>query len=393
MPGPLAGLKVLDFTTLLPGPYATMLMADMGADVLRIQSGSRPDITLLMPPYIPNTNIGACAAYLGRGKRSMTLNLKDERGVQVVRRLLEHYDVLVEQFRPGVMAAFGLDYESVRKINPRAIYCSLTGYGQAGPMYMRAGHDINYLSRAGLMSYSGRRDSGPCLSGMQIADVAAGSMNVVIGVLAAVVSRNGTGRGQYVDVAMTDGSVAFNALTGSMFLVDGVQYGFEEFLLNGGYLYDFYETSDGGYMSVGSLEPKFFEAFCRAIGRPDLVAGTVQPPDPAKVKDEVRRIFKSKTRDQWTEIFGRTDACVEPVLSLEEALSQPQAKERGWLVEVELPNGQRVRQLASPIKFSETPLHHGPAGVPADTHTREVLLELGYREEEIDTYRQEGVFS
>lgn len=394
MAGPLSGLKILDFTTLLPGPYASMMMADMGAEVLRILSKSRPDLNAMMPPFIPGANVSAIAAYLGRGKRCINLNLKIKHGVEIVRQLVEKYDIVFEQFRPGVMAAFGLDYESLKKINPHIIYCSLTGYGQNGPMAKRAGHDINYLSLSGLMSYSGRKDTGPVLTGMQIADVAAGSINAVLGILAAVISRNNTGEGQHVDVAMTDGSVAFNAMVGAAFLADSShQPGREEFLLNGGSLYDFYETKDGQYMSVGGLEPKFFEAFCKTIGRPDLISGGVSPANLSNIKSQIREIFKKKTRDEWTTLFDKTDACVEPVLSLEEALNHPHAKERGLIVDVELPNGKKVRQPATPIKFSKTPCTYTTTGVAGGVHTREVLLDLGYSEEDIEEFEKTGLFS
>ena len=189
MAGPLQGLKILDFTTLLPGPYATMMLADMGAEVLRVVSGTRLDLTTLLPPFIGKENISAILAYLGRGKKSLTLNLKDPRAITIVQQLLAEYDILIEQFRPGVMAKFGLDYDSLKERLPRLIYCSLTGYGQTGPMADRAGHDINYLARSGLMAYSGRKETGPVLTGMQIADIASGSYNSAVGILAAVVHR------------------------------------------------------------------------------------------------------------------------------------------------------------------------------------------------------------
>jgi alpha-methylacyl-CoA racemase len=392
MAGPLQGLKILDFTTLLPGPYATMILADLGAEVLRVVSRTRPDLTALMPPFLPGTNLSAGAAYLGRGKRSLSLNLKDPRGVHIVHRLLERYDILIEQFRPGVMARFGLDYASLKDRFPSLIYCSLTGYGQTGPLASRAGHDINYLSRSGLMSYSGRRETGPVLTGMQIADIAAGSYNAIIAILAAVVHRRRTGQGQHLDISMTDGMVAFTALVGAAFLADGREPGREGHVLNGGSLYDFYETQDGQYLSFGGLEPQFFEAFCRAIGRPDLIEGGVMPPNVNKVKEEVRAIIRSKTRDQWMEIFKDWDACVEPVLSLEEAMNDPLVRDREMVIQLELPGGGRVRQPAQPIKFSATPPKYGPVGVPAGTHNREVLMELGYDPEEIDAFEQTGLF-
>ncbi|MGZ3607740.1 MAG: CaiB/BaiF CoA transferase family protein [Syntrophales bacterium] len=393
MPGPLSNLKILDFTTLLPGPYATMALADMGADVLKIVSGSRPDVVAYIPPFIPGTKMSAAFAYLGRGKRCMTLNLKDSRATKIIHQLVADYDILIEQFRPGVMAKFSLDYQSLKKVKPSLIYCSLTGYGQTGPLRDRAGHDINYLSRSGLMSYSGKRDAGPSLVGMQIADVASGSNNAVIGILAAVVHRDRTGDGQHVDISMTDGMIAFNAMFGAGFLVDGQDLARETTLLNGGSLYDFYETKDGQYMSFGGLEPQFFAAFCETIGMPELIPGGVQPKDCTNIKKRVQEIFKTKTRDEWTQLFKKVDACCEPVLSLTEALNDPLAIERGMVVEVDLLDGKKVRQLAGPIKFSETIPEYKTAGTPPGLHAKEVLLKLGYKEEEIEAFEKTGLFS
>ena len=393
MSGPLSNLKILDFTTLLPGPYATMALADMGAQVLKVVSGSRPDVVAYIPPFVPGTKMSAAFAYLGRGKRCMTLNLKDGRAIKIVHQLVADYDIVIEQFRPGVMAKFSLDYESLKKVNPSLIYCSLTGYGQTGPLRDRAGHDINYLARSGLMSYSGKKDTGPSLTGMQIADVASGSNNAVIGILAAVVHRTNTGKGQHIDISMTDGMIAFNAMFGAGFLVDGQDLARENTLLNGGSLYDFYETKDGQYISFGGLEPQFFGAFCETINMPELIPGGVQPKDGVNVKKRVREIFKTKTRDEWTELFKKVDACCEPVLSLTEALNDAYATERGMVVEVGLPDGKKVRQLASPIKFSETIPEYKNAGTPPGIHTKEVLLELGYSREEIEAFEKTGLFS
>ncbi|MBU3931251.1 MAG: CoA transferase [Proteobacteria bacterium] len=393
MAGPLKGLKILDFTTLLPGPYATMTLADMGAEVLRIVSGSRPDVVDFMPPSLPGTNLSCATAYLGRGKRCMALNLKDPRAKGIVQKLVAEYDILIEQFRPGVMARLSLDYGTLKASNPGLIYCSLTGYGQTGPLKDRAGHDINYLARSGIMSYSGRKASGPCLTGMQIADIASGSNNSVIGILAAVIHRQRTGEGQHVDVSMTDGAVAFNAVSGAAFLVDGTENRREEGFLNGGSLYDFYETKDGQYLSFGGLEPQFFAAFCETIGRPDLIAGGVMPPELPRVKEEVREALKTKTSDEWMALFAKVDACVEPVLALGEALADPHVSARGLVVEVDLPGEGTVRQLGHPIRYSATPPEYRSAGVPAGTHTREVLRELGYTDAEIEKFEKTGLFN
>ena len=393
MPGPLKELKILDFTTLLPGPYATMALADMGADVLRVVSRSRPDVVAYIPPLIPGIDLSAAFVYLGRNKRCMTLNLKDSRAVRIIHQLITHYDILIEQFRPGVMAKFDLDYGSLNKVNPSLIYCSLTGYGQTGPFRDRAGHDINYLARSGLMSYSGKKEGGPSLASMQIADVASGSDNAIIGILAAVIDRNRTGKGQHIDVSMTDGVIAFNAMFGAGFLVDGKEPLREQTLLNGGSLYDFYETKDGEYLSVGSIEPQFFAAFCKVINCPDLVPGGIEPPDIEKVKKRVKEIIKTKTRDEWVEEFSKVDACVEPVLSLSEALNNVYAKERDLVVDVEIPGGGKVRQLACPIKFSKTSPESKQAGTSPGVHTKDVLLELGYSEKEIEVFDKTGLFS
>jgi crotonobetainyl-CoA:carnitine CoA-transferase CaiB-like acyl-CoA transferase len=370
-----------------------MTLADLGAEVLQIVSGSRPDLTAFWPPFIPGTKISSASAMLGRGKRSMTLNLKDQRATEIVGKLIADYDILIEQFRPGVMERLGLGYETLSRKNPALIYCSLTGYGQTGPMKNRAGHDINYLSRAGVMSYSGRKKTGPVLTGMQIADVASGSNNSIIGILAAVIHRQNTGEGQHIDVSMTDGVVAFNTFVSAALLTDGRGPGYETELLNGGSLYDFYETKDGGYLSFGGLEPQFFSAFCEVIGRPDLIAGGVAPPELPRVKEEVGAIIKTKTKNEWMALFAKVDACVEPVLPLEEALSDPQTMARGMIIETQLPGGGKVKQIGHPVRYSATPPEYGPSGFPAGAHTKEVLYSLGYQEAEIEEFARTGLFA
>ncbi|MCX5847984.1 MAG: CaiB/BaiF CoA-transferase family protein [Deltaproteobacteria bacterium] len=393
MPGPLNGLKILDFTTLLPGPYATMMLADMGAEVLRILSGSYPDMASFLPPFLPCSDLSCNLAYLGRGKRCLNLNLKMTSAVEIVHRLIKKYDIVIEQFRPGVMAKLGLGYEDLKSVNPSLIYCSLTGYGQTGPLKSKAGHDINYLARSGLMDYSGTKDKGPSLTGMQIADVASGSNNSVIGILAAVIHRKDTGKGQHIDISMTDGVMAFNAMTAATYLAGAAEPQREQEFLNGGSLYDFYETKDGRYISFGGLEAQFFAAFCRVIGREDLLPYGIITPDLEKVKKEIREIFLQKTRDQWTEIFSQVDACVEPVLSLAEAIADENTLAREMVVEFSLPSGEKLKQIANPIKFSATKLEYRFMGCPAGTHSREVLLEIGYTEEQIRDYEKEGILN
>jgi alpha-methylacyl-CoA racemase len=395
MAGALEGLKILDFSTLVPGPYATMCLADLGADVLRIKSGTRPDVVDYLPPFLPGTELSAVTAQLSRNKKVMTLNLKDPRAVDVIHQLLGEYDIIIEQFRPGVMAKLNLDYESLKKVNPRLIYCSLTGYGQTGPMRDRAGHDINYIAMSGVASYSGKKESGPPLIGIQVADIASGSNNAIIGILSAVIYRERTGNGQHIDVSMTDGMIAFNSfMQGASYLVNGKEIGMEENLLNGGSLYDYYETQDGRYLSFGGVEPQFFKAFCQTIGRPELAAGGVEPENVDQIKEEIRDILKTMTLDEWMELFNAADACVEPVLSLGEVLEGPLVKERGMVVDVPGPNGTKVKQIANPIKFSESIPQYRHIGIPlSEANTEEVMKNLGYSQEEIKEFGKTGLFS
>lgn len=383
--GALDGLKVLDFSTLLPGPYATLMLADLGAEVLKISSRDKYDLVVHWPPKLENTDTTAAAAWLGRNKKTIFLNLKKAEAVEAVKRLVLEYDIVVEQFRPGVMAKLGLSYELLSQVNPKLIYCSLTGYGQSGPLKDRAGHDINYMSRSGVMASAGRKATGPVLTDMQIADVAVGSMNSVIGILAAVHHRERTGEGQFIDVAMLDGMVPFNSMDGACFLAGAPAPEREGQMLNGGAVYDFYETADGGYMSVGSLEPKFFAALCNAMQRPEWADGTILKTNLPLVKETFRAKFREKTRDEWTEIFSHWDACVEPVLTLEEAVKDAHINERGMLPEVVLPQdpAQRVRQLGCPIKLSACPAQYRHAGYPEGWHTVEILSRMGYSTEEI----------
>jgi crotonobetainyl-CoA:carnitine CoA-transferase CaiB-like acyl-CoA transferase len=395
LPGALEGLRVLDFSTLLPGPFATMILADMGAEVLRVISSSRPDLVSISPPYIPGTEISAAEGQLGRNKRLMTINLKAPRAIEIIHRLIDKYDILIEQFRPGVMAKFKLDYDSLKMVNPDIIYCSLTGYGQTGPMKSRAGHDIDYIARSGVASYSGSKEKGPILGGMQIADLAAGSNNAVMGILAAVIYRNSTGKGQHIDISMTDGMIAFTGYYGAGFLVDGKNLELEGGLTYGGSLYDYYRTKDGQYIAFGGLEPQFYTNFFKVINRPDLIPGGVMPDNVYEVKKEIRTIILTKTKDEWMILFNATDACVEPVMTFSEVFSDALVKERGMVVEVPLPNGGTVRQVAFPIKFSESQPSYRRVGVSikSGTHTKEVCRELGYSENEIEEFERTGLFS
>lgn len=354
MPGPLQSLKVLDFSTLFPGPYATMMLADMGADVLRVEAPGRLDLTRVMPPH--DDGVSTAHTYLNRGKRSLGLNLKDAASVETVKQLVGEYDVVVEQFRPGVMDRLGIGYEALKAVNPRLIYCAITGYGQTGPYKDRAGHDINYLALAGVSSHCGRQDSGPPPMGIQIADVAGGSHHAVMGILAAVIHRQQTGEGQFVDISMTDAAFALNAMAGAACLAGGVEQTPESALLNGGSFYDYYQTADGRWLSVGSLEPQFLARLCEVIGKPELQSfGLSQNPDHQQaLKSALKEAIAEKALAEWQAVFAGQDACVEPVLTVSEAAEHPQLKARDMVIEVPKGDGRTQRQIGHPIKFEKT---------------------------------------
>jgi crotonobetainyl-CoA:carnitine CoA-transferase CaiB-like acyl-CoA transferase len=388
MPGPLASLKVLDFTALLPGPFATMALADMGAAVARVESPTRPDMVRFLPPYDGDSS--AWHSVLNRNKRSLALDLKQPGAAGVIRRLVTDggYDIVIEQFRPGVMDRLGIGYESLRAANPALIYCALTGYGQTGPLRDRAGHDNNYLALSGALSYSGRRDSGPPPLGIQVADVGGGALGALVGLLAAVVHRAATGDGQFVDVSMFDMMVAWQAHLISHHLVAGETPEPETMALNGGRAYDLYEAADGRWLSVGSLEPKFWEGFCAAIGRPDLIAPGLglDEAGQAWVKAETRAAIAARPLAEWMAVFAPLDVCVEPVLTVPEMLAQPQIADRGLLVDVPRPGGGTQRQIASPWRFSGGAAEYRHAGAALGAHTAEILREAGFTQSEIEAY-------
>ncbi|PCJ45962.1 MAG: carnitine dehydratase [Moraxellaceae bacterium] len=390
MSGPLTSLKVLDFSTLLPGPFGTMILADMGADVIRVESLTRPDMVRMMLPQ--EHGVSAAHGYLNRSKKSLGLDLKKPGAVELIKTLVKDHDIVVEQFRPGVMDRLGVGYEALKAANPDVIYCSITGYGQTGPYKDRAGHDMNYLSIAGVMAYNGRKTTGPAPMGLQIADVAGGSYHGVMGILAAVIHRQQGGGGQYIDVSMTDAAFSMQALAAPAALGGGLPPELETTLLNGGSFYDCYETSDGRYFSVAGLEPQFFAQFCQAIGHPEWASrGLVVVPEQVEaLKNDIAQEIKSKTYQEWSDIFVVLDSCTEPVLSFEEACRHPHIIARELLVDVPAGEKQVQRQMASPIKFSKTQQKYSRIGARLGEHTVEILKASGFSEIDIAALKEAG---
>lgn len=389
----LSGIRVLDFSTLLPGPYASMMLADLGADVLRIESPSRVDICDVLPPF--DGEHSTAHSYLHRSKRSIALDLKKQECIEIIKRLVLKYDVVLEQFRPGVMDRLGIGYEALKEINPGLIFCSITGYGQDGPYRDRPGHDINYLSIAGISSYTRRADASPLPLGIQVADVAGGSYHAVMGILAAIVHRQMNGVGQSIDVSMTDAAFSMNAMAGAAYLGGGVEPEPESSLLNGGGFYDYYRTKDERYISIGSLEPQFLKRVCESAGHPELIElGLDQNLQNQKIlKMKLADIIGSMTYEHWVDLYQNVEACVEPVLTFSEAVQHPQIKARKMVVDVPSADKKKTqKQLAFPIKFSDSTPVYKHMGCGTGEHTDEVLLELGFEKDAIEQMRQSGLF-
>lgn len=389
----LKGLKILDFSSVLPGSLATKIFADYGAEIIHVESSRKIDLMRMMPPYNEDQE-SYVHQYVNRSKRSISLNLKEPEAAELIKMLIKKYDIVIEAFRPGVMKRLGLDYDSLKEVNPKLIYCSITGYGQSGPYRNRPGHDNNYLSVAGVLEHSRLREKKPVAMGIQIADIAGGSMHAAVGVLAAVVYREKTGEGKYIDISMTDAVFSMNALYGAAFLGSGHLPKPEEEILNGGTFYDYYQTKDGRYFSVGSLEPQFRKILCEALDIPELIQSTFNDSSytQKRFKEAVTDAFLLKNFDEWLEIFNEDfHGCVEPVLTIEEACAHPQIKARDMLIEVPINDGTTQKQIGAAIKFSQVEPTYKFVGAKLGEHTDEILLECGLTVEQISTLRKKGV--
>jgi alpha-methylacyl-CoA racemase len=381
--GALDGVRILDLTRLLPGGFCTLLLADMGAEVLKVEDTAGGDYIRWMPPYYGGEDEqreGTASAYflaLNRNKRSLRLNLKDERGRDVLLRLVEDYDVVVESFRPGVMDRLGVGYEALRARNPRVIYCPISGYGQDGPLTGRSGHDTNYLALNGLLGLTGRRGGPPIQSAGQIADLGGGGLMAAVGILAALHERERSGEGQLVDISMTDGALSWLAMVSARYFAEGRLPRRGEPELAGGIACYFpYETKDGQWVSLGALEPKFWQNWCNGVGRPDLIEKQFEHPD-SDAGAEIAAVFRERTRDEWTAFAGEHDCCLEPILDLDEVLDSELVQARGMVVELDQPGIGPVKQVGAPIKLSRTPADTTGAAPALGADTDEVLREIG----------------
>ena len=389
---PLQDVRVLDLSRLLPGGFCSLMLADFGAEVLKVEDTGTGDYVRWSPPYYEGAQESAKSALylaLNRNKRSIRVNLKEERGKEVLRRLARDYDVLLESFRPGVLERLGVGYETLRAENPGLVYCAITGYGQDGPYRDRSGHDINYLGLVGVLGLTGDRDGPPVQPAGQIADIGGGALMAAFGVLAALHERDRSGEGQLVDVSMADGALSWLAMVAGRYFADGVVPRRGDLELAGRLVcYRPYACKDG-HVTLGALEPKFWRAWCRGVGREDLIDKQFEAPG-TDVHADVEAIFLERTREEWSVFASRHDCCLEPVLELDETLSSELVRSREMVVELDQPGAGSVRQLGVPVKLSRTPgtaRAHGPV---LGEHTREVLASLGYSEQEATALEESG---
>jgi len=379
----LQGIRVLDLTRLLPGAFCTLLLADMGADVVKVEVPGTGDYMRWYPPLRDGQSVLFNA--LNRNKRSLTLNLKSEIGRELFLDLAAHADVVVEGNRPGVMDRLGLGWSVLRERNQSLVMCSITGYGQDGPYSLRAGHDLNYMAIAGALSLNGRQGEGPHPLAVQVADIGGGGQAAAVAILGALLSVARGDEGRYLDVSMTDGALSWLAVPLAQVQTQGpIPRGMHR--LTGRYAcYGVYECADGRFLSVGALEPKFWRALCEALGRPDLVEqqyaeGEAQE----RLRSDVASVFATRSRDEWAQALGGLDVCCEPVLELEEVADHPQIRARGLVVE--RPTGLEVTPA---VRFGADWRRKGPPRLGAGT--ADVLAEVGVDAARLEELQGAGV--
>ncbi|UJR79064.1 CaiB/BaiF CoA transferase family protein [Sandaracinus amylolyticus] len=382
---PLSGLRILDLSRLLPGPFASMILADLGAAVDKVEDPSGGDYLRFMPPMVGDagkgTPMNAAFHALNRGKRSLVLDLKKREGQEALLRLVPRYDVLIESFRPGVMERLGLGFERLRAASPGLVYCAITGFGQDGPAAQRAGHDIGYIARAGVLGLSGPETGPPQVPGVQMADMAGGALFAVSGILAALHARTTTGEGRFVDVSMCEGSMVLGAFGLMAALAGDGSHARGAGALNGGIApFGTYRTKDGRAMALGALEPKFWVAFCTGVGIEPGMDALMPGPHQEAWKARLRDVFASKTFAEWITFSEKVDCCLEPVLAPEEVPSDPQHVARKMFVSHDA--------SGVTLPMPRTPIASEAATGPAPTQgrdTRAVLRDAGWSEGEIDT--------
>jgi len=391
---PLEGLIVLDLSRLLPGGFCSLLLADFGADVIKVEDTGMGDYIRWAPPYYEGAQESTRSALflsLNRGKRSIRVNLKSELGQEVLLRLVRDADVLLESFRPDVLDRLGVGYERLRRENPGLVYCAITGYGQDGPHRNRSGHDMNYLGLNGLLGLTGDREGPPVQAAGQIADLGGGALMAAVGILVALRERERSGQGQLVDCSMFDGALSWLAMLAAEMFAGGHAPRRGDIGLAGRYnCYRPYACADG-YVTLGALEPKFWQAWCKGVQRPDLLAHAFDSPG-SESHAAVTDIFRQRTREQWRGFASEHDCCLEPVLGLDEALDSELVAARQMVVGLTQPGvAEPVKLLGVPIKLSRTPGDAARAPAPElGEHTDVVLADAGFSQSEIAALHEAG---
>ncbi len=394
---PLEGLTVLDLSRLLPGGFCSLLLSDFGADVIKVEDTGIGDYIRWSPPYykgVEETSRSALFLSLNRGKRSIRCNLKTPGGREVLLGLARDADVVLESFRPGVLDRLGVGYARLREVNPGLVYCAITGYGQDGPNRGRSGHDMNYLGLNGILGLTGESDGPPVQCAAQIADLGGGALMAAVGILVALRERDRSGQGQLVDCSMFDGSLSWMAMLGAALLATGQAPQRGDLGLAGRYnCYRPYRCADG-YVTLGALEPKFWQTWCAGVNRPDLADHAYDGPG-SESHEQVSAIFRERTRDEWRAFAADHDCCLEPVLGLDETLRSELVAARKMVVALSQPGAERpVELLGVPIKLSETPGDANRAPGPAlGEHTDEVLAAAGFSAAQIAAWHEMGAIA
>ncbi len=378
MAGALEGIKVVDLSRLLPGPYCSMVLADHGAEVIAIEDKRFESDDL----YFSNVN---------RNKRHMTLNLKSKVGKEIFYQLADKADIILEGFRPGVVKRLGVDYESIKKINPAIIYCSISGYGQDGPLKNSVGHDVNYMSRAGVLDLIGEKNMPPSIPAVQFADIAGGSMNSIIGILLALYARENSGVGQYIDISMTDGMLGFLTLPHFLKNKRGQDQKRSDTMLSHHFAcYNTYETADGRYLTIGAVENRFWRNLCDHLSVPEFGVLQYDEERREEIIERLREIFLGKTLRHWEEELSQAEVCYSKIQSMQEVLKDPLFIKRDMVVE--MVNGSSVEKaFGVPVKLSQTPGSIRTAPQKFGEATREILGELGYSADVISKFFETGI--
>jgi crotonobetainyl-CoA:carnitine CoA-transferase CaiB-like acyl-CoA transferase len=377
--GALTGITVLDLSRLLPGPYCSMVLADHGARVISIE-----DKRFIADGFFITT--------VNRNKEHLSLDLKTAAGKEIFFRMVKTADVVMEGFRPGVVQRLGVDYDTVSKVNPGIIYCSITGYGQTGPNVNRAGHDVNYLSTSGLLDLIGEPESPPTIPGVQIADIAGGGMNAVIGILLALIARNQTGKGQYIDISMTDGILGLLSIPLFFYqMTRRIPTRSDSTLSHRYACYNTYETADGRYLSIGAVEHRFWKKLCEHLEYPEYIDLQYDDTRRLEIIDTLRAIFRQKTIDQWNTEFGEMDICWGKIQNLEEVLKDPLFREREMVIDLAGKDGKTTPVFGVSVKLSDTPGKVRTPAVGFGESTVSILREIGYGEDDIALFQKNGV--